>query len=72
MDYRGFNKYTIKNKYALPIFDELVDQLSGAKKFLKIDLKVGYNQIRIKVSDIKSHEHHILRIFESLYPCFHG
>ena len=33
MDYRGFNKSTIKNKYPLIIFDELVDQLSGAKKF---------------------------------------
>ena len=53
MDYRGLNKSTIKNKYPLPIFDDLVDQLSGAKIFFKIDLKTGYNQIIIKESDIE-------------------
>ena len=52
MDYRGLNKSIIKNKYPLPIFDELVDQLSGAKKFSKIGLRIGYNRIRIKESDI--------------------
>ena len=53
VDHRGLNKFTIKNKYPLPIFDELVDQLSGAKMFSKIDLRTGYNQIRIKESDIE-------------------
>jgi hypothetical protein len=53
VDYRGLNKATIKNKYPLAIFDELVDQLSGAKIFLKIDLRIGYNQIRIKENDIE-------------------
>ena len=53
VDYRGLNKSTIKNKYLLPVFDELVDQLSGAKMFSKIDLKTGYNQIRNKESDIE-------------------
>ena len=53
VDYRGLNKSTIKNKYPLPIFDELIDQLSGAKMFSKIDLRTRYNQIRIKESDIE-------------------
>ena len=53
VDYRGLNKSTIKNKYPLSIFDELVDQLNGAKKFSKIDLKIGYNEIKIKESDIE-------------------
>ena len=52
MDYRGFNKFTIQNKYSLIIFDELVDQLSGAKKSSKIVLKTKCNQIKIKESDI--------------------
>lgn len=52
VDCRGLNKSTIKNKYPLPIFDDLVDQLSGTKKFIKIDLKTGYNRIRYKESDI--------------------
>ena len=36
MDYRGLKKSTIKNKYSFPLFDELVDQLNRAKKFLKM------------------------------------
>ena len=43
MDYKGLNKSTIKNKYPLPIFDELIDQLGRAKKFSRIALKTGYN-----------------------------
>ena len=54
VDYRGLNKSIIKNKYSLLIFDELVDQLSGAKKFSKINLRTTYNQIRIRESDIKN------------------
>ena len=53
MDYRGLNKSTIKNKYLLPIFHELVDQLSGAKKKFETDVRIGYNQIRIKESNIE-------------------
>lgn len=49
VDYRGLNKSTIKNKFPLPILVELLDQLNGTKrKSLKIDLIIGYNQIRFK------------------------
>ncbi|XP_070055387.1 uncharacterized protein [Nicotiana tomentosiformis] len=42
---RQLNKATIKNKYLLPKIDDLFDQLQGAKCFLKIDLRSGYNQV---------------------------
>ena len=51
VDYRALNKQTIKNRYALPRIDDLVDQLRGAKLFTSIDLAQGYHQIRISKSD---------------------
>ena len=43
---------TVKNKYPLPRIDILFDQLVGAKFFSKIDLRLGYHQIKIRVEDI--------------------
>jgi len=41
-----------KNKYPLPIIDDLFDQLAGAAIFLKIDLRSGYHQLKIKKEDV--------------------
>ena len=38
VDYRSLNDVTIKNKYPLPMINDLFDQLVGAKVFSKIDL----------------------------------
>ncbi|KAF8672003.1 hypothetical protein AX14_005627 [Amanita brunnescens Koide BX004] len=50
-DYRKLNKMTIKNRYLLPLISELIDQLTGAKYFSKMDVRWGYNNIRIKDGD---------------------
>jgi hypothetical protein len=52
MDYRALNEVTIKNKYHLPRIEDLFDQLRGASVFSKIDLRLGYHQLRIQPSDI--------------------
>jgi hypothetical protein len=52
VDYWPLNTVTIKNKYPLLRIDILFDQLVGAKVFSKIDLRSGYNQIKIRLEDI--------------------
>ena len=46
------NEVTIKNKYPLPRIEDLFDQLRGAKAFAKIDLRLGYHQLKVQPSDI--------------------
>ena len=46
--YRGFNKVTILIRYWLPLMDEPCDRVRGANIITKLDLKAGYNPIRIK------------------------
>ena len=46
--YRGLNGVTIKNKYPLPMINDLFDRLQGAKVFSKIDLRSGYHQLKIQ------------------------
>jgi hypothetical protein len=52
VDYRPLNEVTVKNKYPLPRIDDLFDQLTGAKVFSKVDLRLGYHQIKIRSEDI--------------------
>jgi hypothetical protein len=52
VDYRPLNAMTIKNKYLLPRIDILFYQHAGAKIFSKVDLRLGYHQIRIHPEDI--------------------
>eukprot|EP00171_Calliarthron_tuberculosum_P000963 IDg963t1 len=53
IDYRALNKQTIRNQVPLPRIDEVWDQLSGAKYFSSIDLRLGYHQIRIRNEDVR-------------------
>uniref|UniRef100_A0A0W0GEN7 Putative reverse transcriptase-rnase h-integrase n=1 Tax=Moniliophthora roreri TaxID=221103 RepID=A0A0W0GEN7_MONRR len=50
-DYRELNKGTVKNTYPLPLILELLDKLKGAMVFTKLDLRNGYNNVRIKDGD---------------------
>lgn len=51
VDYRGLNAMTVKNRYPLPLPNEILDRLQGAKHFTKIDLRAGYSHIRIAEGD---------------------
>nr|GEW34880.1 hypothetical protein [Tanacetum cinerariifolium] len=51
IDYRELNKLTMKNRYPLPRINDLFDQFQGSSVYLKIDLILGYHQLRVREED---------------------
>nr|GEW76803.1 putative reverse transcriptase domain-containing protein [Tanacetum cinerariifolium] len=52
IDYQELNKLAVKNRYPLLRIDDLFDQLQGSSIYSKIDLRLGYNQLRVREADI--------------------
>lgn len=51
IDYRALNKITTKNKYPIPLIDDLLDSLAGSKIWTGLDLMSGYHQSRVAPED---------------------
>jgi hypothetical protein len=50
-DYQYLNDWMVKNSYPLPLILEIMDKLKGAKYFTKLDVRWGYNNVRIRKED---------------------
>ena len=45
VDYRGLNKVTVKDRYPIPLVSEMLDRLSKAKIYTKLDLRDAYHRL---------------------------
>jgi hypothetical protein len=51
IDYRQLNNITVKDRYPIPLLEDLIEMLSGSKIFSKLDLFSAYQQLSVVPED---------------------
>jgi hypothetical protein len=70
-DYQALNAITRKNRYPLSLINDLIHRLKDAHYFTKLDVRWGYNNVRIRKGDEWKAAFHTNRgLFEPLVICF--
>ena len=70
-DYHYLNNWTVKNTYPLPLISDIMDKVKNTKYFTKMDVRLGYNNVRIhKGDEWKAAFKTKFRLFEPLVMFF--